>query len=107
MQAMSEVVLRFSESVLLSSAASELGRHQSSLRSVSLDPAAKPQVVADLAGLKEVDTSTLAVIVQLDRDVRRATGMPLAIRSAPENLVSLARLSSLLPVLRWEDSAIK
>lgn len=106
MSVMSEIVLRFSESVLLSSAKEELARHQSSLRPIS-SATPKPRVIADLSGLKEIDTSALAVILQLDRDVRQATGSPMVIRSAPENLISLARLSSLLPVLCWEGAAIK
>lgn len=106
MSPMAELVLRFSESVLLASAMAELKRHQSSLRQ-AVASQDKPRVLADLSGLKEIDTSALAVIVQLDRDVRSATGSPLVIRSAPENLVSLARLSSLVPVLRWEDAAIR
>lgn len=98
----SEIVLRFSESVLLSNAMSELKRHQESLREAASPGAAAAQAVADLSVLKDVDTSALAVIVQLDRDARHVTGSPLLIRGAPENLVSLARLSSLVSVLQWE-----
>lgn len=105
MPLMTPIVLRFSESVLLANATSELQRHQQSLRAW-MASGQSSQVVADLSALKDIDTSALAVLLQLDRDVRRATGQALVIRSAPDNLLSLAKLSSLLPVLRWEDAAI-
>lgn len=102
---MTETVLRFSERVLLASATAELQRHQQSLRA-SFASGQALRVVADLVALKDIDTSALAVLLQLDRDVRHATGQALVIRSAPANLLSLAKLSSLLPVLHWEDAAI-
>ena len=40
--------------------------------------------------------------LQLDRQVREHTARPLRIRSAPQNLRALARLTSLSSVLEWE-----
>jgi len=59
-------------------------------------------IVADLSGLSDVDTSALAVILQLDREARSQVGKPLRIRGATQDLRSLARLSSLDSVLNWE-----
>lgn len=97
--------MQFSERVILSNAMQELGRHQTRLRQalssnkVAVGPC---KVVADLGSLKEVDTSVLALILHLDRQVRQALKAPLVIRSAPANLVSLAKLSSLSSALQWE-----
>ena len=98
---MAEIVLKFSERVSLASADAELKRHQQELSRLS--SLAGAQVVADLSMLKEVDTSALAVIVQLDREVRQRFSQPLRIRSAPANLLSLAHLSSLASVLDFEQ----
>ena len=62
------------------------------------------RVIADLSMLKDVDTSALAVIVQLDRQVRQNSSRPLRIRCAPSNLIWLARLSSLESVLDFEQN---
>ncbi len=59
--------------------------------------------IADLSRLTEVDTSVLTVLLALDRRVREKTTTPLVIRSAPEAVRSLASLSSLDPVLQWEE----
>ena len=59
-------------------------------------------VIADFSALADIDTSALAVILQLDRDSRAKTGVPLRIRGASQDLRSLARLSSLDSVLNWE-----
>jgi ABC-type transporter Mla MlaB component len=59
-------------------------------------------IVADLSGLSDVDTSALAVLLQLDREARALAGKPLRIRGATQDLRSLARLSSLDSVLNWE-----
>ena len=52
--------------------------------------------------LREVDTSALAVILQLDRESRRYLGRPMAIVSAPEELRSLARLTSIDALMNWQ-----
>lgn len=98
---MAEIVLKFSERVSLANADAELARHQQELNRASLQAGAR--VVADLSMLKEVDTSALAVILQLDRQVRQRLSQPMRIRSAPANLFSLARLSSLESVLDFEQ----
>jgi len=103
--------LGFSERVALTNASSELARHRTTLRAQaasfrsSQSPAQNTGVIADLRALKEVDTSALAVILQLDREVRAAFKQPMRIQGAPANLLSLARLSSLADVLCWEDAA--
>lgn len=103
---MTDIILTFSERVTLVSAMAELAKHQQSLRQQGPSSVAKDQrVVADLSALKEVDTSALSVLLHLDRQVRGQSGAPLIIRSAPINLVSLARLSSLSETLHWEAKA--
>jgi ABC-type transporter Mla MlaB component len=102
----SECILSFSERVTVAEARQELDRHLADLRAgLTRAPAGTSQAVADLQGLQEVDTSALAVIIALDRESRRMSGQPLRIRHAPDNLVSLARLSSLSSVLTWEGGA--
>lgn len=65
------------------------------------------RVVADLSGLTDIDTAALAVLLQLDRSVRGWLSRPLRLRAAPDNLISLARLSSLLPALDWEQGTLQ
>ena len=94
--------LSFKGSLTVANAAAELARHQLVLREKRQTlPRA---ILADLSQLHEVDTSALAVLIQLDRDVRAQLGKPISIVGAPDNLVSLARLSSLLNVLDWDPS---
>lgn len=102
---MTEILLQFSERVVLSTAMQELDRHQRFLRdalSRAREPATQFQLVADLGQLREVDTTVLGVLLHLDRDARSQMGRPLLIRSASENLKSLARLSSLESVMTWQ-----
>lgn len=99
-QIMSEIILKFSERVSLANADEELAQHQQELARHS--QLSGVRVIADLSMLKEVDTSALAVILQLDRQVRKASSQPMRIRSAPANLLSLAHLSSLESVLDFE-----
>lgn len=100
---MSDIILKFSGRVTLVNAMTELALHQDSLRRQLSSTAAKDQrVIVDLGELKDVDTSALSVILHLERQVREQFGAPLLIRSAPANLVSLARLSSLSDTLHWE-----
>ena len=99
-----ECILSFSERVTVAEAMQELDRHMATLRAGSVAaPKSVLLPIADLQGLQEVDTSALAVIIALDRESRRRCGQPLRIRHAPDNIVSLARLSSLSSVLTWED----
>ena len=98
---MQEIVLQFSERVVLANAMNELHGQQSRLKQ-ALAENASLDVVADFEGLREVDTSALAVVLELDRTVRARTSKPLRIRRAPESLRSLARLSSLSSALNWE-----
>lgn len=102
---MKEILLQFSERVVLSTAMQELQRHQHFLRealSRASEPATHVQLVADLGQLREVDTTVLSVLLHLDREARSKLGYPLVIRSASENLKSLARLSSLQSVMSWQ-----
>ena len=103
---MSEILLQFSERVVLATAMQELHRHQQFLRQQLLqskDGTKRPLLVADLGRLRELDTSALAVLVQLDRESRSQLGQALVIRAAPENLRSLARLSSLESLMSWQQ----
>jgi ABC-type transporter Mla MlaB component len=103
--------LGFSERVALANASAELARHRTTLReqaALSRQSGRNSEhtgVIADLRALKEVDTSALAVILHLDREVRAQFKQPMRIQGAPANLLSLARLSSLADVLCWEDAA--
>ena len=99
-----EILLKFSESVSLTNAAAERDRHLAALERALGHSAT--QCVADLSDLRDVDTSALAVLLALDRRVREKTNTPLAIRSAPEALRSLAALSSLDTVLHWEETTL-
>lgn len=101
---MQEIILQFSERVSLANAMTELARHQDDLQQqLKANDPADLRVIADLAALKEVDTSALSLILHLDRQVRERLGRPLVIRCAPANLLSLARLSSLSDALHWEN----
>lgn len=103
---MPDIILKFSERVTLVNAMAELAKHQDALRRQRSSAGAKDQqVVADLSGLREVDTAALSVILHLDRELREHNGRPLVIRAAPSNLMSLARLSSLSDTLHWEENA--
>ena len=99
-----EILLKFSESVSLTNAAAERDRHLAAFEQALGHSAT--QCVADLSDLRDVDTSALAVLLALDRRVREKTNTPLAIRSAPEALRSLAALSSLDAVLHWEETTL-
>lgn len=103
---MTDIILTFSERVTLVNATAELAKHQQTLRQqMPSNKVSNQRVVADLSALKEVDTSALSVLLHLDRQVRNQLGVPLIIRAAPINLVSLARLSSLSETLHWEATA--
>ncbi len=96
------LILEFSETVSLTNAAAERDRLIAALdKALLTGPVA---CVADLSRLQEVDTSVLAVLLAIDRRVREKTSIPLVIRSAPEAVRSLASLSSLDPVLQWEET---
>ena len=104
--------LGFSERVALANASAELARHRTTLREQAAllrqsgrNSEQHTGVIADLRALKEVDTSALAVILHLDREVRAQFKQPMRIQGAPANLLSLARLSSLADILCWEDAA--
>lgn len=100
---MQAVTLEFSGPLTLANARQQLGDQQQAIRNAAQGRSgAFDLVVADLSGLSDVDTSALAVILQLDRDARARTGHPLKIRGASADLRSLARLSSLDTVLNWE-----
>lgn len=102
---MQEILLQFSERVVLLNAMQELAQHQTRLQhelSLRKHQPDSCKVVADLGGLKEIDTSVLALMLHLDRQVVAALNTPLVIRSAPANLVALAKLSSLFSALQWE-----
>lgn len=97
-----EILLKFSQSVLLANATAERDRHLVALNGTL--EATPVRYVAELSDLCEVDTSALAVLLALDRRVREKTNAPLVIRAAPEALRSLAALSSLDTVLHWEEA---
>ncbi len=99
----SPLILKFSETVSLTNAAAERDRLLTELDRVLV--AGPVACVADLSSLHEVDTSVLTVLLALDRRVREKTATPLMIRSAPEAVRSLASLSSLDPVLQWEENS--
>ncbi len=92
--------LSFKGSLTVANASAELARHQLVLREKRQTLPRK--ILADLSQLHAVDTAALAVLIQLDREVRAQLGQPISIVGAPENLISLARLSSLLDVLDWD-----
>jgi ABC-type transporter Mla MlaB component len=92
--------LSFKGSLTVTNASAELTRHQLVLRQKRQTLPTK--ILADLSQLSEVDTSALAVLIQLDREARDQLGQPISIIGAPDNLISLARLSSLLDVLDWD-----
>ncbi|MFZ9346260.1 MAG: STAS domain-containing protein [Burkholderiaceae bacterium] len=102
---MQEILLSLSERVGLSTVMRELDQQLDHLQQAwpdSRPDTASCRVVVDLGGLHQVDTSVLALILQLDRQVRTHTAQPLRIRSAPQALRALARLTSLSSVLEWE-----
>ncbi len=102
---MEQIRLQFSECVVLHNAMQELGRHQSFIKQAvgRTDRLAdQTEIIADMTLLREVDTSALAVILQLDRESRRYLGRPMAIVSAPEELRSLARLTSIDALMNWQ-----
>jgi ABC-type transporter Mla MlaB component len=92
--------LSFQGSLTVANASAELARHQRVLREKR--QILPKKILADLRQLNEVDTSALAVLIQLDREARDQLGQPISIVGAPDNLISLARLSSLLDVLDWD-----
>jgi ABC-type transporter Mla MlaB component len=104
---MSEILLQFSGPLTLAQAMTELARQEQQLEAARRQhqgaDLAQFSVVADLSGLTDIDTAALAVLLQLDRRVRQWLSRPLRLRGASHNLMSLARLSSLLPALDWED----
>jgi ABC-type transporter Mla MlaB component len=98
-----ELMLEFQGRLTLANARQVLEDQQQALRRlVSKQELPPSSIVADLSRLSDVDTSALAVILQLDRDSRAQAGRPLRIRGASQDLRSLARLSSLDSVLNWE-----
>ncbi len=99
---MQEVLLEFRGRLTLANARQVLESQQAALKTALKNTQGQQSVVADLTGLADVDTSALAVILQLDRDVRAHSGAPLRIRGASQDLRSLARLSSLASVLNWD-----
>ena len=102
---MTSIRLAFSERLVLQNAMSELNRHQRQLRESPNTPPTEPaagQVVADLSQLQEVDTTALAVLLQLDRESRQRFGQSLRIESAPPQLRALARLSSVDGLMQWQ-----
>ena len=103
---MSELVLQLSGRLTLNEAMQTLAQQTDILKRHAVQPgqdASGVQVIGDLSGLLEVDTSALAVMLHLDRDARAQTGRPISWRMPTTNLVSLARLSSLLEVFSWQD----
>ena len=95
------LLLKLSETVSLANAAAERDRLLAALdQGVAAGAVA---CVADLSDVTEVDTSVLAVLLALDRRTREKTNAPLRVRSAPDAVRSLASLSSLDPVLQWEE----
>lgn len=100
---MQAVTLELSGPLTLANARQQLVHQQQALREAAANSEGPLHTVrADLSGLSDVDTSALAVILQLDRDARARTGQPLKILGASSDLRSLARLSSLDSVLHWE-----
>jgi ABC-type transporter Mla MlaB component len=100
---MHELRLEFQGRLTLANARQTLADQQRMLTLLAdRKPAESCKVIADLSGLADVDTSALAVILQLDRDARSKIGQPLCIQGASQDLRSLARLSSLDTVLNWE-----
>jgi len=108
---MPEIVLQFSGPLTLTEAMNVLALQEKALEAHRrAHPGADLsdlRVVADLSGLTDIDTAALAVVLQLDRRVRTWLSRPLRLRGAPDNLISLARLSSLLPALDWEQGALQ
>lgn len=102
---MSLIRLTFSERLDLQNAMSELASHQQSLNASGqqAQPTHAPEsIVADLSGLREVDTAALAVLLQLDRETRRRFGKSLVIASAPQQLRALAELTSVDRLMTWQ-----
>ena len=102
---MSPIRLTFSERLDLQNAMSELASHQRSLNASGQQsqPTHAPEsIVADLSGLREVDTAALAVLLQLDREARRRFGKSLIIASAPQQLRALAELTSVDRLMTWQ-----
>lgn len=101
---MPEILLIVKGRLTLGEAQAELARQLALLRAhPQVAPAgSSPRVVGDLSGLTELDTSALSVLLHLDRESRARFQVPILWRGAPENLLSLARLTSLLTVLQWE-----
>ncbi len=100
---MHEIRLEFQGRLTLVNARQALAQQQRTLElACSQGEGGTRGVIADLSALVDVDTSALAVILQLDRDARVKTGAPLRIHGASQDLRSLARLSSLDSVLNWE-----
>ncbi len=101
---MSPIRLTFSERLDLQNAMAELSIHQRSLEASGRQwPTHAPEsIVADLSGLREVDTAALAVLLQLDRETRRRFGKPLVVASAPRQLRALAELTSVDRLMTWQ-----
>ena len=103
--AMSPIRLTFSERLDLQNAMAELSVHQRSLEASGRQsqPTHAPEsIVADLSGLREVDTAALAVLLQLDRETRRRFGKPVVVASAPRQLRALAELTSVDRLMTWQ-----
>ena len=101
---MSPIRLTFSERLDLQNAMAELGVHQRSLDASGRQsqPTAPESIVADLSGLREVDTAALAVLLELNRETRRRFGKPLVVASAPRQLRTLAELTSVDRLMTWQ-----
>jgi len=99
---MTDISLQFSGRLTLKEAMAELSAKRQELLSAAKHT--NVQVIGNLSGLLDVDTSALAVMLQLDRQARQLFSRPISWRGAPPSLVSLAGLSSLTNVLQWEDS---
>jgi ABC-type transporter Mla MlaB component len=101
---MSPIRLTFSERLDLQNAMAELGVHQRSLdvSGRQPQPTAPESIVADLSGLREVDTAALAVLLELNRETRRRFGKPLVVASAPRQLRALAELTSVDRLMTWQ-----
>lgn len=106
---MTDVELKFSGPLTLAQAGGELARQQALLKEKGFSSSAKDKtlrdcrVVADLSDLTDVDTSALAVLIALNRDVMALGAPALCLKRAPESLLSLAKLSSLATVFDWEN----
>lgn len=66
-----------------------------------LDGAEKSPLVIDLSGVEDVDSAGLALLLEVLERARHH-GVPLRIRSLPESLLGIARLSNVEKLLLAE-----